>query len=215
MDVTLDPAGRASFTLVAAGRDARVSLNLHGAHHVSNALAAASVAIGLGADVDKTTDALSRAVLVASGRTEVTDRPDHVRVINDAFNANPDSMKAALTALEAMNSGRRTIAVLGEMKELGADGTDGHRQVGRLVAASGVDVLITVGGADAQAMADAAQENNPSLKVVSARDRDHALTVARDLTEPGDIVLVKGSHSVGLEHTAERLAQPDTMAGDR
>lgn len=214
-DVVLDEAGRASFTLVAAGRDAQVALTLHGAHHVSNALAAAAVAIGLGADVEKTAGALSRAVLVASGRMEVTDRPDGVRVINDAFNANPDSMKAALGALEAMNSGRRTIAVLGEMKELGADGGDGHRQVGRLVATSGVQVLIAVGGADAQAMADAARENNPSLTVVSASDRDHALTLARDLVRPGDIVLVKGSHSVGLEHTAERLAQPDTMAGDR
>ncbi|WP_338675203.1 cyanophycin synthetase [Streptomyces sp. SCSIO 30461] len=90
-----------------------MTLPLHGAHHVSNALAAAAVAIGLGADVDKTAAALSRAVLVASGRMEVTDRPDQVRVINDAFNANPDSVKAALGALEAMSSGRRTIAVLG------------------------------------------------------------------------------------------------------
>ncbi|MCJ0875247.1 UDP-N-acetylmuramoyl-tripeptide--D-alanyl-D-alanine ligase [Streptomyces sp. AP-93] len=215
VDVVLDSAGRASFTLVAAGSDARVELALHGVHHVSNALAAAAVSIGLGADVEKTAAALSRAVLVATGRMEVTDRNDGVRVINDAFNANPDSMKAALTALEAMNDGRRILSVLGEMKELGADGTDGHRQVGRLVAASGVNVLIAVGGADAQAMAEAAQESNPRLQVVSASDRDHALTLARDLIEPGDIVLVKGSHSVGLEHTAVRLAQPDAMAGVR
>ncbi|MGE7386304.1 UDP-N-acetylmuramoyl-tripeptide--D-alanyl-D-alanine ligase [Streptomyces sp. NPDC004126] len=213
VDVRLDSEGRASFTLVAAGCDARVGLNLHGPHHVSNALAAAAVAIGLGADVEKTADALSRAVPVASGRMEVTDRSDRVRVINDAFNANPDSMKAALTALQAMSGGRRTIAVLGEMKELGAAAVDGHRQVGRLVAAAGVDVLVSVGGADAQAMADAAQDDDPGLTVFGARDRDDALTLARDLIEPGDIVLVKGSHSVGLEHTAERLAQPDTVGG--
>jgi UDP-N-acetylmuramoyl-tripeptide--D-alanyl-D-alanine ligase len=215
VDVRLDEAGRASFTLAAAGREARVSLTLHGAHHVSNALAAAAVAIGLGADVDKTAGALSRAVLVASGRMEVTDRPDGVTIVNDAFNANPDSMRAAFTALEAMGGGRRTIAVLGEMKELGEDGGDGHREVGRLVAGCGVQVLIAVGGADAQAMADAAQETSPGLTVVRAADRDHALALARDLIQPGDIVLVKGSHSVGLEHTAQRLAQPDTTAGDR
>ncbi|MFJ3875864.1 UDP-N-acetylmuramoyl-tripeptide--D-alanyl-D-alanine ligase [Streptomyces sp. NPDC090077] len=213
VDMRLDPEGRASFTLVAAGCDARVSLNLHGPHHVSNALAAAAVAIGLGADVEKTADALSRAVPVASGRMVVTDRSDRVRVINDAFNANPDSMEAALAALQAMSGGRRTIAVLGEMKELGADAVDGHRQVGRLVAAAGVDVLVSVGGTDAQAMADAAQDNAPGLTVFGARDRDEALTLARDLIEPGDMVLVKGSHSVGLEHTAERLAQPDTVGG--
>lgn len=211
--VTLDPAGRASFTLTASGTKTRVALSLHGVHHVSNALAAAAVAIGLGADVDKTAAALSRAVLMASGRMEVTDRPDGVRIINDAFNANPDSMKAAFTTLEAMADGRRTIAVLGEMKELGADAVEDHRQVGRLVAATGIHVLIAVGADDAGAMAEAAQQDNPQLKVVEARDRDHALALARDLIQPGDIVLVKGSHSIALEHTAQRLARPGTVAG--
>lgn len=213
--VTLDPAGRASFTLTASGTKTRVALSLHGVHHVSNALAAAAVAIGLGADVDKTAAALSRAVLMASGRMEVTDRPDGVRIINDAFNANPDSMKAAFTTLEAMADGRRTIAVLGEMKELGADAVEDHRQVGRLVAATGIHVLIAVGADDAGAMAEAAQQDNPQLKVVEARDRDHALALARDLIQPGDIVLVKGSHSIALEHTAQRLARPGTVAGGR
>ncbi|WP_434600122.1 UDP-N-acetylmuramoyl-tripeptide--D-alanyl-D-alanine ligase [Streptomyces sp. A5-4] len=212
LDVALDTSGRASFTLAAEGAQARVDLTLHGAHHVSNALAAAAVAIGLGAGVEKTAAALSRAVLVASGRMEVTDRPDGVRIINDAFNANPDSMKAAFTALAAMTGERRTIAVLGEMKELGDGGSEEHREVGRLVAAAGIDVLIAVGGDDASAMAAAAQQDNPQLTVASARDRDHALTLARDLIQSGDIVLVKGSHSVELEHTAERLAQPDTVA---
>jgi UDP-N-acetylmuramoyl-tripeptide--D-alanyl-D-alanine ligase len=215
LDIAVAPSGRASFTLAAGAAQARVDLSLHGAHHVSNALAAAAVAIGLGAGVEKTAAMLSRAVLVASGRMEVTDRPDGVRIINDAFNANPDSMKAAFTALAAMTYGRRAIAVLGEMKELGAGGSEEHRQVGRLVAATGIHVLIAVGGEDAQAMAAAAQQDNPQLKVVGARDRDHALTLAGDLIQPGDIVLVKGSHSVGLEHTAERLARPGTAAGDR
>ncbi|GAA5216874.1 UDP-N-acetylmuramoyl-tripeptide--D-alanyl-D-alanine ligase [Streptomyces thinghirensis] len=215
VDVALDASGRASFTLTAANAQARVDLALHGAHHVSNALAAAAVAIGLGVGVEKTAAALSRAVLVASGRMEVTDRPDGVRVVNDAFNANPDSMKAAFAAIEAMAEGHRTIAVLGEMKELGADSSDEHRQVGQLVAAAHIDVLIAVGDEDARTMATAAQEGSPQMKVVNAGDRDHALALARELIQPGDVVLVKGSHSVGLEHTAVCLAQPDTLAGDR
>ncbi|MEW2051719.1 UDP-N-acetylmuramoyl-tripeptide--D-alanyl-D-alanine ligase [Streptomyces sp. NPDC005476] len=214
LDVAVDACGRASFTLTAAGTKARVELSLHGVHQVSNALAAAAVAIGLGAAVETTAASLSRAVLVASGRMEVTDRPDGVRIINDAFNANPDSMKAAFTALQAMADGRRTIAVLGEMKELGADGGEEHRQVGVLAAAAGIHVLIAVGGDDARVMADAAQQDNPQLKVVGARDRDHALALACEVIQPGDIVLVKGSHSVRLERTAERLAQPDTMNDD-
>jgi UDP-N-acetylmuramoyl-tripeptide--D-alanyl-D-alanine ligase len=215
LDVTVDASGRASFTLAAAGTKAPVELSLHGAHQVSNALAAAAVAIGLGAGVETTADALSRAVLVASGRMEVTDRPDGIRIINDAFNANPHSMKAAFTALAAMKDGRRTIAVLGEMKELGADSGEEHRQVGRLAADAGIHVLIAVGGDDGETMADAAQQDNPQLKVVRAPDRDHALTLAREMIQPGDIVLVKGSHSLGLEHIAERLTQPHTMADDR
>ncbi|GGR58116.1 hypothetical protein JHN54_31615 [Streptomyces sp. MBT70] len=76
-------------------------------------------------------------------------------------------------------------------------------------------MLIAVGGDDAQTMADAAQQGNPRLKVVAARDLDHALSLARETIQPEDIVLVKGSHSVGPEHTAERLAQRDTMNDDR
>lgn len=112
--------------------------------------------------------------------------------------------------------GRRTIALLGEMEELGADGGEEHWQVGCLVVV-GIDVPIAVGGDDAQTMADAAQQDNPQLRVVGVPDRDHALTLAlaRDLIQLGDIVLVKGSHSVGLEHTAARLAQTDTADGDR
>ncbi|MYV52573.1 UDP-N-acetylmuramoyl-tripeptide--D-alanyl-D-alanine ligase [Streptomyces sp. SID3212] len=211
LDVAVDSSGRPSFTLAAEGARARVDLSLHGAHHVSNALAAAAVAIGLGVGVEKAAGALSRAVLVASGRMEVTDRPDGVRIINDAFNANPDSMRAAFTALVAMaRDGRRTVAILGEMKELGPDGAEEHWGVGRLVAAAGIDVLIAVGTDDARTLATAAQEDNPRLKVAHADDRDEALTLAHDLIRPGDIVLVKGSHSVELEHTAGNLAVADT-----
>ncbi len=130
---------------------------------MSNALAAAAVAIGLGADVDKTAAALSRAVLRASGRMEVTDRSDGVRIVNDAFNANPDSMKAAFTTLEAMADGRRTIALLGEMKELGARRRGPPRGWLELAAATGFHVLIAVGGDDASAKAATAQQDNPQL----------------------------------------------------
>ncbi|MET9482001.1 UDP-N-acetylmuramoyl-tripeptide--D-alanyl-D-alanine ligase [Streptomyces sp. NPDC006638] len=212
LDVAVDTSGRPSFTLAAGGAaGARVDLSLHGVHHVSNALAAAAVAIGLGAGVEKTAGALSRAVLVASGRMEVTDRPDGVRIINDAFNANPDSMRAAFASLTAMaRDGRRTVAILGEMKELGADAAEEHRGVGRVAAAAGIDVLIAVGTDDARTLATAAHTANPRLRVTHAKDRDEALTLARALIRPEDIVLVKGSHSTGLEHTARSLA----VAGD-
>ncbi|MFD7556418.1 UDP-N-acetylmuramoyl-tripeptide--D-alanyl-D-alanine ligase [Streptomyces sp. NPDC059835] len=209
-DVRLDPFGRPSFTLVTDGASAPVTLHLHGEHHVSNALAAAAVAIGLGAEVGKTAAALSGAVLLTPGRMQVTERPDGVVVINDAFNANPDSMRAALRALAAMAEGHRTVAVLGEMRELGEDSRDGHAEVGSMVAESGAAVLVAVGLEEADVLAEAAWTANPALEVLRVADREEALEVVRGLVRPGDVVLVKGSHSVGLEATAERLAEPDT-----
>ncbi|MEU5215956.1 UDP-N-acetylmuramoyl-tripeptide--D-alanyl-D-alanine ligase [Streptomyces sp. NPDC020807] len=211
-DIRLDPFGRPSFTLVTADGSAPVTLNLHGEHHVSNALGAAAVVIGLGADVGKTAAALSGAVLLTSGRMQVTERPDGVVVVNDAFNANPDSMRAALRALTAMAEGHRAVAVLGEMRELGEDSRDGHAEVGQMAAESGAAVLVAVGHEEADVLAEAARTANPALEVLRAADRGEALTLTRGLVRPGDVVLVKGSHSVGLEETAERLAEPDPVA---
>jgi len=207
--VALDSAGRPSFTLAHEGTSAQVQMRLHGEHHVWNALAAATVALGLGADVGKVASALSGAVQVTAGRMQVTDRADGVRVVNDAFNANPDSMRVALRALTAMADGRRTVAVLGEMAELGDDAVPGHQQVGRLVAEDGIDVLLAVGAGNAAVLATAATEHGHQLRVLRAPDRDAALPLLEEELRPGDIVLIKGSHSVGLEETAELLLQSD------
>ncbi|MBT2539779.1 UDP-N-acetylmuramoyl-tripeptide--D-alanyl-D-alanine ligase [Streptomyces sp. ISL-44] len=208
-DIALDHVGRPSFTLTFDGASAPVSMTLHGEHHVWNALAAAAVALGLGADIGKVAAALSGAVQVTSGRMQVSDRSDGVRVVNDAFNANPDSMRVALKALAAMADGRRTVAVLGEMKELGDDAVPGHESVGRLVAECGIDVLVAVGTEHADVLAGAAQRHAPELRVLRAGDRDAALPLLQEEVRPGDVVLVKGSHSVGLERTAALLVQPD------
>src|SRR4051794_3512351 len=113
-DLTLE-AGRPRFRLVTPAGSAPVALSLVGAHHVGNALAAAAVAVELGATPDAVAEALAAATPASRWRMEVTDRPDGVTVINDAYNANPDSMRAALEALTAVGAGRRTWAVLGRM----------------------------------------------------------------------------------------------------
>ncbi|MCY0930982.1 UDP-N-acetylmuramoyl-tripeptide--D-alanyl-D-alanine ligase [Streptomyces sp. H27-H1] len=209
LDVALDRVGRPSFALTFDGMSAPVSMTLHGEHHVWNALAAAAVALGLGADIGKVAAALSGAVQVTSGRMQVSDRPDGVRVVNDAFNANPDSMRVGLKALAAMADGRRTVAVLGEMKELGEDAVPGHEGVGRLVAECGIDVLVAVGGYHADVLARSAQQHAPELRVLRAADREAALPLLQEELRPGDVVLVKGSHSVGLERTAALLLEAD------
>ncbi|WP_062214455.1 hypothetical protein [Streptomyces sp. NBRC 109706] len=90
-----------------------------------------------------------------------------------------------------------------------------HARVGRLAADAGISLLVTVGGDDARVMVDAPKQARPGLEIVESRDRDHALTVARELLRPGGVVLVKSSHSVGLEHVAVCLAQPDPVSDGR
>jgi UDP-N-acetylmuramoyl-tripeptide--D-alanyl-D-alanine ligase len=197
--------GRARFRLSAGGVSAAVALRFLGEHQVSNALGAAAVAYGLGMAVPDIAAALSAARPLASGRLEVTERPDGITVVNDAFNANPDSVAAALRTLAAMAGGRRTVAVLGEMAELGDLTRQAHEQAGQLAADLGVDILVAVGGANAAAVAGAASAGG-RLHAVVVPDTVAALAALRDLLRPGDVVLAKASHAMHLEELAATLA---------
>ena len=208
-EVTLDDLGRPTFVLRAPGRDpVEVGLPLHGAHHVANALAAAAVALELGATPDGVAEALALATPRSRWRMEVVERPDGVTVVNDAYNANPDSTAAALAALAAMANGRRTWAVLGEMLELGAASDEEHELVGRLARRTGVQRVVAVGdGArlvHAGALAEGAADGEGSALVA---DVPAALALLRAEMRPGDVVLVKASRSSGLEKVAEGLLE--------
>jgi UDP-N-acetylmuramoyl-tripeptide--D-alanyl-D-alanine ligase len=198
--------GRARFTLSAGEESAPVALRFLGGHQVSNALGAAAVAYGLGMTIPAIAGALSQAQPRAAGRLEVTERPDGTTIINDAFNANPDSLRAALETLASMAAGRRTVAVLGEMAELGDITRQAHEQAGRLVADLGISVLVAVGGDGAAALADAARGANGGMHVAVVSDPDAALTALSALIRPGDVVLAKASHAMHLEKLAVTLA---------
>jgi UDP-N-acetylmuramoyl-tripeptide--D-alanyl-D-alanine ligase len=204
--VEIGDGGRARFTLAAGGESAPVSLGYLGGHQVSNALGAAAVAYGLGMTVQAIAGALTDARPRAAGRLEVTERPDGVTVVNDAFNANPDSVRAALETLAAMAAGRRTVAVLGEMAELGGTAEQAHEEAGRLAADLGIDVLVAVGGAYAEAVASAAGGRSREMRAVVVPDADAALSALGDLLRPGDVVLAKASHAMHLEELAVTLA---------
>ena len=147
---------------------------------------------------------------------QVIERGDGVTIINDAFNANPESMRAGLRALATMAAGRRAIAVLGEMRELGPHAAAGHAQTGELVGQLGIDMLVAVGSEDAQTLAGAARRINPALTAEVAADRHAAEDLLRDRLKPGDIVLVKASHSVQLDDLALTLAAgPATPASQQ
>lgn len=204
--VTLDDTGRPEFTL--AHGDAPgfvVRLQQTGAHQVPNAAAAAAMAVAAGFPLADVADALSLAAAASPWRMEVHERADGLVVVNDAYNANPDSVRAALEALVVIGRarGRRTVAVLGEMRELGAEHDAGHRAVGADAARLGVDVVVVVGSAAAPIAAAIGPHDGPV--VVSVETRDEALLWVRQNAGPGDVVLVKASRGVALERVAEQL----------
>ena len=203
-DVTMDDGGRPRFVLHTPTGDAPVSLRLLGEHHVSNALAAAALACALGLPVSEIADALSAAQAATGGRMQRHDRSDGVTIIDDAYNANPDSMAAGLRALASMSGGRRTVAVAGEMAELGAASGDAHQTIGELAAALGIDVVIGVGGtAAARVVEGAAAADGATTYHV---DDPTAAAVLLDKTlAAGDLVLVKGSRMAGLQALVSQL----------
>ncbi|MFI1967732.1 UDP-N-acetylmuramoyl-tripeptide--D-alanyl-D-alanine ligase [Streptomyces cinnamoneus] len=214
-DVRLDALGRPSFTLHTPTGCGNVTMRLYGEHHVSNALAAAAVAHELGMPVSEIASALSGAGQLSRWRMEVTERADGVTIVNDAYNANPESMRAALRALVAMGEaaqarGGRTWAVLGRMAELGEESLAEHDAVGRLAVRLNVSKLVAVGGREAAWLRMGAyNEGSWGEESVHVSDAQAAVDLLRSELRPGDVVLVKASRSVGLERVAEQLLALD------
>lgn len=204
-DVVLDPSGRARFTLLAADEAHAVDLRVVGEHQVANALSAAGAALAVGMTPAAIAEALSAAEPRSRWRMEIAHRRDGVTVVNDAYNANPESMRAALAALAGM-AGERRIAVLGAMAELGAGAAAEHERLGRDAVAAGVDLIVAV-GADAVGIADGATAagRRAGEGSVHVPDRAAARELLAQLLRPGDVVLVKASRSYGLELLAADL----------
>ena len=221
-DVTLDDEGRAAFTLETAQGSAQVRLQLHGEHHVGNALSAAAVGLRLGMRIDVVAAALSAAVPASRWRMEVVDRPDGVRVVNDAYNANPDSVRAALEALASMGRGgaRRTWAVLGEMLELGDGSTEQHDAVGRLAVRLNISRLVAVGPGARPVHTGACHEGSVSGKSGGEEsayvpDVEAAFALLSEELRAGDVVLFKSSRDSGLRWLGERVAAGGDTGADR
>ncbi len=211
--VELDDQGRARFTLVTKQMgSAPVSLQLRGEHAVSNALAVAAnvLAMGLWRSAEHVADLLSAARPVSRWRMEVTEAPNGVTVINDAYNANPESMRAALKTLAVMSAGkrRRTVAVLGLMAELGEDTEQAHQELGRLVVRLDIRRLVVVGPQAGGIHAGAVLEGSWGAESVHVPDVQAAVELLRAELGPGDVVLVKASRSAGLERVAAALLDP-------
>lgn len=214
--VRLDELARPSFTLRAGGAAVPVSLAVHGDQQVTNALCAAAVALECGATADQVAEALAAAGPVSRHRMQVITRSDGVTVINDAYNANPDSMRAGLQALAwmAREAGRhrRSWAVLGEMAELGDDAISEHDRIGRLAVRLDVSRLVVVGtGRSMHAMHHGAvMEGSWGGEATMVADADAALALLQAELGADDVVLVKASNSAGLGALAEALSRAIT-----
>lgn len=206
-DIVLDEASRPSFDIVSARGSVRVSLPVPGRHNVYNALAAAALALHLGVDPEAIAAGLSAATLSAM-RMQVFTAASGITVVNDAYNANPVSMRAAIETLAEMHADGRRIAVLGDMAELGSLSEVAHFRIGEQVARLPIDALVTVGPRAMRIAQGARAEGMDPDAVRACVDAVEAVEVLDDLLEPGDVVLVKASRVMGLEAVCEGIVNP-------
>ena len=206
-DVHLDERARPRFTLHWQGSAVPVALTLSGEHQVANALAATAFALAAGIDLADIVSVLETYVSASKWRMEVSERPDGVTIVNDSYNANPESMRAALKALVAMGADRRTWAVLGEMREIGETSVEEHDAIGRLAVRLDVSRLVAVGEGARPIHLGASHEGSWGDESAWVPDVDAAIALLQDEVQPGDIVLVKASRSIGLERVAAALLE--------
>ena len=197
--------GHPVLTLEHAGQSVRIEPALYGEHQGFNMAAAVAAAVALGLDFRQAADSLQGVALDSRWRMEVGQSSSGVTVINDAYNANPESMAAGLRALAAMGRGRRTWAVLGEMREIGPTSATEHDAIGRLCVRLNISRLIAVGPGARPIHMGAAHEGSWGEESVAVSSVDEAIEVLAREVRPGDVVLVKASRAIGLERVAEAL----------
>ncbi|MEJ7690949.1 MAG: UDP-N-acetylmuramoyl-tripeptide--D-alanyl-D-alanine ligase [Nocardioidaceae bacterium] len=216
-EVTLDDIGRVGFDLSVGNVRSRVQLGLVGEHHAGNAAAVVAVATGLGLPFAAVVAALDGAKPRSRWRMELVESAQGVTVINDAYNANPDSMRAAIETLASIGRRRgeraRTFAVLGEMLELGSDSVDAHVAVGRLALQLGITQLVVAGEGARAMLMDVGEALPGGREPVLVADADEAVAFVQGAVRSGDVVLVKASRAVGLEKVALALLADRTGAG--
>lgn len=204
--IALDDDARARFTLVCDAGEVEVALPVPGEHMVSNALAAAAAALQFGISPEAIAGALAAAE-TSPHRMRILEAPGGWRIVDDAYNASPQSMVAALKTLARLGRGHRTWAVLGHMAELGDVSAEEHDRAGRLAVRLGIGRLVTV-GREAQPMHEAARlEGMSPDDATLVDDADAAASLVRAHIQPGDVVLIKASRVAGLERVVEALAE--------
>lgn len=211
--MSTDSSGHPTFTLHLPGEEPReVRLALIGEHHVGNALAAAGIAHACGVGIKSIVTTLSTSSAASRWRMELIDSPSGVTVLNDAYNANPESMRASLKTLASMGRGdeetrpRRTFAVLGEMLELGDESVSAHADIGELVVRLNITRTIVVGDGAKPIFNAANLEGSWGNEAVWVATAAEAKDLLVSELSAGDIVLFKSSRDAGLRYLGDEIA---------
>ena len=206
-NVQLDDAGRATYHLTSPLGETDVKLALIGEHQVGNSLSVIAAATALGLPQDEVVSVLGTAKAASRWRMEVFDLPGDVTLINDAYNANPDSMRASVRSVAAMGDGRPRMAVLGGMLELGDSSDDEHRAIGEVIAASGIEDVVVVGDVAAPIAQGAIAAGMDRGHVHVVKDADAARVAVKDLTRRGHILVFKSSRDSGMRVLGDQLVE--------
>lgn len=203
-NVVLNDKAQASYELEFEGKVSQVNLKIVGAHQVSNSLAAAAVFLKKGVDIDLVAKTLSNSVAKSKWRMQVEVNRKNITVINDSYNANPESMKAAIRTLKQVGADKKTFIIVGEMLELGSDSKQMHEEVADLIQKLDVKKTLVVGNG-AKIISDYLSSNAYKGRLEFCMDIDSAISKTKEMVEINDVVLVKASRAIGLERVANAL----------
>lgn len=205
MDLQLDEKAHPIFKVIYGDNSAEIKLQLVGEHQAMNAAAVISLCLGLGLDFEEICQAVNSAKSSTKWRMEVIELPNGVTLINDAYNANPESMRAGLKALKAMAGERRTFAILGQMRELGDEADAAHDEIGRLCVRLDISRLIAVGSGAKLIQMGASLEGSWDNESAFVESKEEAIAILKSELKSGDVVYLKASRAIGLESVAEAL----------
>ena len=205
-NVVLNNNAQASFDLEFKGKSCSVALKLVGAHQVANSLAAAAAFLDHGVEIDKVAQVLSSSTPKSRWRMQVELSANNVTVINDSYNANPESVKSAIKTLKQIGEGKNTFAILGEMRELGSLSKSAHEEIAALIIKLEIKNTLVIGNG-AKFISDFLASHQYQGKISFVENIEKGLLKAKELISSNDVVLVKASRSIGLERVANAILE--------
>lgn len=205
-NISLHPGQTVAFSLVSPQESRDITLQTAGRHNVLNALAASTVALAMGIDLQTIKEGLE-GFRALGNRLEIIKLPKGLTIINDTYNANPGSMRAALETLKDLKGQQPGIAILGDMLELGPQSGEAHRAVGQYIPTLGIEYIIVLGNFASSLAEGAAQGGMDKERIFTVSGHEEAVDILRKISSGHDFVLIKGSRGMKMEEVLRRLRE--------